>query len=187
MKKQIEDMIKKLKSNGEGSSNAAMSSAPNQPSRRQSFYTEFHQKAMEKAEERYQQKQKGKGKGKGKTKGKDGKGKEASNLPKYDLRQAFPTMSVNSWVSVMKDVEEGREPKGAVAVCPDMQTVAEIQALSQVHELKNGILFDHEEHQWRRHHFDWFQDYALALSRQLGIGGSSVGDEHWYYFPLTVG
>lgn len=140
MKKQIEDMVKKMKSNGEGNSNAATSSAPNQPSRRQSFYAEFHQKAVEKAEERNQQKPKGKGKGKGKSKGKDGKGKDVSNLPKYDLRQAFPTMSVNSWVSVMKDVEEGREPKGAVAICPDMQTVAEIQALSQVHELKTGIL-----------------------------------------------
>lgn len=40
----------------------------------------------------------------------------------------------------MKEVEEGKEPSGAVTVCPDMQTVAETQALSQVHELKNGIL-----------------------------------------------
>ena len=138
MKKQIEEMVKKLKSSGDGNSNAATSSAPNQPSRRQSFYAEFHQKAVEKAEERNQQKQKGKGKGK--TKGKDGKGKGDTHLPKYDLRQAFPTMSVNSWVSVMKDVEAGKEPSGAVTVCPDMKTAAEIQALSKVHELKTGIL-----------------------------------------------
>ena len=138
MKKQIEEMVKKLKGSGDGNSNAATSSAPHQPSKRQSFYTEFHQKAVAKAEERQQQKQKGKGKGK--MKGKDGKGKDATNLPKYDLRQAFPTMSVNSWVTVMKDVEAGKEPSGAVTVCPDMKTAAEIQALSKVHELKTGIL-----------------------------------------------
>ena len=40
----------------------------------------------------------------------------------------------------MKDVEVGKEPTGAVTVCPDMKTAAEIQALSKVHELKTGIL-----------------------------------------------
>ena len=140
IKKQIEEMINKMKGSGDGGSTPAANSGSAQPSRRQSFYAEFHQKAVEQAEERMQQKGKGKGKGKTKTKTKSKDGKEVGTLPKYDLRQAFPTMSVNSWVSVMRDVEIGREPSGAVTVCPDLKTAAEIQALSKVHELKTGIL-----------------------------------------------
>ena len=140
MKKQMEEMINKLKASGDGGSTPAPNSGTSQPSRRQSFYAEFHQKAVEKVEERMQQNSKGKGKGKSKSKTKSKDGKDAGTLPKYDLRQAFPNKSVNSWISVMKDVEVGKEPTGAVTVCPDMKTAAEIQALSKVHELKTGIL-----------------------------------------------
>ncbi len=108
------------------------------PSARQSFYAEFHQKALEKVDNKANnqgQKGKSKGKGKGKT-----KSKEIENLPKFDLRQAFPTMAVNSWVAVMKELEEGRDPSGSVTVCPDLAKVSEIQALSKAHGLTKGIL-----------------------------------------------
>ena len=88
MRRQIEEMVKKLKGNGDGATSSQPSSGPQQPSRRQSFYAEFHKKAVEQAEERMQQQQraKGKGKGKSKTKTKTKDGREVGNLPKYDLR-----------------------------------------------------------------------------------------------------
>ena len=51
----------------------------------------------------------------------DGKMGEDGPLPKFDLRQAFPTMSVTSWHLVQKSLELGEEPKGMVAICPDGQ------------------------------------------------------------------
>ena len=113
MKKQVEGLLKKLK---------AMSEPvvePPKKSERQSFYDEFHKKAQEKAEEKAAAKgSKGRSKGKGKGKSKS---KDEGGLPKFDLRQAFPQMNVNSWLAVMADLEEGREPRGTVAVCPSLQ------------------------------------------------------------------
>ena len=133
VRKQINSLLTKLKSSA-----AASDEQPKKPSARQSFYTEFHKKAMEKAEEKAQDKNsKGKGKGKGKSKTKS---KEAEGLPKYDLRQAFPTMAVNSWINVMREIEEGREPSGSVTICPSLSKMSELQALSMAHGLSKGIL-----------------------------------------------
>ena len=129
LKKQLEAMVKKLKG-----STAGPQEKP-EPSARQSFYAEFHKKAQEDLAER-SAKGKGKGKGKGKTKTKADPGQ----LPKYDLRQAFPQMSISSWITIHKEIEEGRNPVGSVAICPNLTVVSEIQALSKAHGLDKEVL-----------------------------------------------
>ncbi len=129
LKKQLEGMINKLKGSATGSKS--------EPSKRQSFYAEFHKKAQEDMADRQKQKKdKGKGKGKGKTKNKS----DQSSLPKYDLRQAFPMMSISSWITIHRDIEDGKEPIGTVAICPNLAMVSEIQALSAAHELQKEVL-----------------------------------------------
>ena len=141
LKSQLEVMLGKLKSNM-----AAGSSEQHAPqtSRRQSFYTEFHKKAQEQLDERLNEKSakqkanKGKGKGKGKGKSKDKS--DFNSLPKYDLRQAFPMMSISSWITVHRDIEDGKDPIGTAAICPDLATISEIQALSEAHSLTKEVL-----------------------------------------------
>ena len=141
IKKQIGKLLEKMKgSQGEGGSTSTSSTRPQ--SARQTFYAEFQKEAIRKAEEK-NQKQLAKGKGKGKSKGK-GKGKNSGEedgvIPKYDLKQAFPTMSVTSWQLIQRSLEDGEEPKGMVAVCPSLDKVAELQSLAAIHELKNNII-----------------------------------------------
>ena len=100
--------------------------------------TKQHCKRQEKAMSKGQ---KGKSKGKSKTKGKSleeiGNGK---GLPKFGLRQAFPSMNVSTWHLVQKDIEAGKEPSGSVAICPSIEKMSELEALSEARNLKNGIV-----------------------------------------------
>ena len=134
-------MLEKLKTNLAAGSSEQQ---PPQTSRRKSFYTEFHKKAQEQLEERLKdnaaKNKENKGKGKGKGKGKSKAKSEQSLLPKYDLRQAFPMMSISSWITVHRDIEDGKDPIGTVAICPNLATISEIQALSTAHGLKKEVL-----------------------------------------------
>lgn len=62
------------------------------------------------------------------------------SVPKFDLRQAFPTMSVTSWHLVQKSLELAEEPKEMVAICPDVDKIIELQTLAAIHELKCNII-----------------------------------------------
>lgn len=105
---------------------------------RQSFYTEFQKEAVRKYEEN-QKASKGAGKSTGKGKGKaKGKAKD-DGLPKFDVRRAFPSLEITSWRLLQNSLEKGEEPQGMVAICPNLQTMGELQALSTIHGLQKKV------------------------------------------------
>eukprot|EP00438_Fugacium_kawagutii_P036025 Skav225105 [mRNA] locus=scaffold3924:92771:102028:- [translate_table: standard] len=103
--------------------------APAEPTTwKQSFYQEFLKPKMDKSSKDDEKK------GKGKGKGKKGKGKDLGlDTPKFDLAKSFPRSDIAAANAVMRALELGTVPSGAVTVCSSYCQALQMQELAKVH------------------------------------------------------
>ena len=93
----------------------------------QKFYPEFLRNRL------IQKDEKAEGKG---SKGSKGKG---LGLPRFDLQKICPRREVCAWQTAKIEMEEGKEPRGAVTVCQNTLQMLEFQALAKEHKLKKKL------------------------------------------------
>lgn len=105
---------------------ASASSGPSSGSApKQSFYNGFQSLDL-KAKDRSAGKPAGKSAGTCKSKNAE-KSQVMKSLPRFDLRRIFPTKQVSTWHLILRDLEQGREPDGQVAICDSISRVIELQ------------------------------------------------------------
>ena len=100
----------------------------------QSFYSNFDRNFQSLAR---------KPEGKSAGKGKGGKNKQTEvmrTLPRFDLRKAWPQKEMTTWHIVLRDLENGKEPQGAIALCDSVDRLVEIQTLAKAHAMAKSII-----------------------------------------------
>ena len=124
-----ERLDKSIKASASASSGGGEKEGP-----MQSFYSNFDRNFQSLAH---------KPDGKSAGKGKGGKNKQTEvmrTLPRFDLRKAWPQKEMTTWHIVLRDLENGKEPQGAIALCDSVDRLVEIQTLAKVHAMAKSII-----------------------------------------------
>jgi len=115
--------------------NASTAASGSKDEQKQSFYANFGSNFQKADFNMNERKPAGKGKG--------GKGKPQEvmrTLPRFDLRKAWPQKEMSTWHIVLRDLELGKEPHGAIALCDSIERMVEIQTLAKVHTVQKSII-----------------------------------------------
>ena len=112
-----------------------------QGERRQSFYGDFVRKLKEGNEDGKENEWTTKGKGKGGKNGKaKGKGKKPdANMQRFDLQKIWPQKDISTSQILVRELESGKEPTGAVVAVENLDQMAQFQSLAKAHQLKKVV------------------------------------------------
>ena len=134
----LQEMVQKLqgdegsKGNGnKGKGKGADESGSGSQLHRQSFYSALQKRQEENAS---------KGKAKGRSRGaKKGMAEGVGELPKFDIRRAFPGLSFGTWQTAQASLEAAEQPSHTLIQCRDAHQIHLFQDMGKLISIKDKI------------------------------------------------
>ena len=101
--------------------------------------SQLHQQSFYDALRARQQEPKN-GKGKGSTKKNKGKGQGLEDLPKFDVRRAFPNKALCTWQTANRALENAEKPPNELVQCRDAAQILLFQDMAKIAGIKDEII-----------------------------------------------